>query len=148
MASRRLKELSRKPKEFVRQASHQFTDFSQPSSRREPDLVATIPVECQGLVIDKDVGIEHISALCRRMLEIKDQTNFFVMAAYLKQNPQKKAVMHQLMSYGISTEVAVYALLSTGSRSHEAALAFIFEQDDNNGQMQHAFIMSASFNPE
>ena len=86
--------------------------------------------------------------LLQRGGEAKKLENFYLMAEYLKQNPTKKATLRQLMSYGIVTEIAIYALLSTDSESLEAALAFIFEQDEETGTMRHAYIKSDSFNPE
>ena len=87
--------------------------------------------------------------LLQRQLEgIKNTQNFSLMAEYLKQNPTKKATLRQLMSYGIMTEIAIYALLSTDSESLEAALAFIFERDEETGTMRHPYIKSDSFNPE
>ena len=43
-------------------------------------------------------------------------------------------------------EVAVYALLCTESVSHQAALAYVFELDEDTGMMQHAFIKSHPIN--
>ena len=77
--------------------------------------------------------IDNMSALCRRMLKYTDQEDFNVMAEYLKQSPKNNVTLHQLISYGIPTEVAIYALLSTGSQGHEAALTFIFEKNEHNG---------------
>ena len=57
------------------------------------------------------------------------------MAEYLKQNRNKKQELNRLLSFGMTMEVAVYSLLCTESESAEAALAYIFELDENTGMM-------------
>mmetsp|Transcript_45670 Transcript_45670/g.60532 ORF Transcript_45670/g.60532 Transcript_45670/m.60532 type:complete len:105 (-) Transcript_45670:1349-1663(-) len=44
--------------------------------------------------------------------------------------------------FGLSMEVAVYALLATKAENYADALAFVFEEDEGTGLMAHEFVRS------
>ena len=116
MAARRLKEIVRKPEELVQRNSLHFSDFDPASIDQRPEEPSTQQV-VEPSRDPEDPGLAQVSALCRRMLLLRMQgnqpTNFFIMAEYLKQNTGKKKILSRLLGFGISMEVAIYALLCT-----------------------------------
>ena len=65
------------------------------------------------------------------------------MAEFLTRHPEKRSVLSTMhRDFGLTMEVAIYALLATTDTADDisSALFFVFEADEDSGLMQHEYV--------
>ena len=71
----------------------------------------------------------------------KPNSNLNLMKEYQSQYPDKQSALNQLVTeFGLTLEIAIYALLSkqtTSAVNLEEIIGFLFEEDEDTGLMQH-----------
>ena len=71
----------------------------------------------------------------------KPNSNLNLMKEYQSRYPDKQSALNQLITkFGLTFDVAVYALLSkqtTSAVNLEEIIGFLFEEDEDTGLMQH-----------
>ena len=88
----------------------------------------------------RQIGPDSVKLICKNMLQGDDSSSdeFDLLQDFLKQHPDKRAILFDLVTeFGLTVEVAIYALLYTRTQSHADAISFVFEVCEVTGVMQH-----------